>query len=301
MHTCSFYWLYANYMSFKGIYKSYINSKYVISLIPFENDYLLKKWGINTIQMFNFVTYEYKNVIPSKLKSQTILMVGRGDNRFKRFELGINAMEYIISQLPKCELKIISNITGTSEHYFLINNINLENSIQFVGYSSLPEIYYTEASLHIFPTISESFGLALAESKIFGIPNILVGLDYVLISAEGTIIIYDDTPESIANEAIIILTKDNYKKKLGIQARRSMKYFNNIFLYNRWNKLVLSIYNNENHYINSQLNNQKLTEIAALSILQNQVNLLKNREIKFRDITINNIKNFTFMESLNIY
>ena len=164
MHTCSFYWLYANFLSFKNIYRSYINSKYVISLIPFENDYLLKKWGINTILMYNFITYEYKNVIPSELKNQTILMIGRGDNKYKRFELGIFAMEYILVRFPKCQLKIISNITGTIELNLMSHNINLEKSINFVGYSSIPERYFSEASIHIFPTISESFGLALAET-----------------------------------------------------------------------------------------------------------------------------------------
>ena len=164
LHTCSFYWLYANFLSFKNIYRSYINSKYVISLIPFENDYLLKKWGINTILMYNFITYEYKNVIPSELKNQTILMIGRGDNKYKRFELGIFAMEYILVRFPKCQLKIISNITGTIELNLMSHNINLEKSINFVGYSSIPERYFSEASIHIFPTISESFGLALAET-----------------------------------------------------------------------------------------------------------------------------------------
>ena len=180
------------------------------------------------------------------------------------------------------------------------HNINIEKSIIFVGYSSNPERYFSEASIHIFPTISESFGLALAETKIYGIPNILVGLDYVLISGEGTIIIYDDTPEQIALTAILILKNDNYKKKLGKIAKQSMKYFNNELLYKKWDHLILSIFNSDNFYNKLKDNDTKISENIALDILKNQILLLKKREIKFKNITINNIKNFTFLENLNI-
>ena len=49
IHQCFLYWIYFQYNSFKSLYKAYQNSKYVISLVPFENDYLFKKWGIRSI------------------------------------------------------------------------------------------------------------------------------------------------------------------------------------------------------------------------------------------------------------
>ena len=42
-HSCFLYWVYYNYNAFKSIYNAYRHSKYVISLLPFENDYLLRK------------------------------------------------------------------------------------------------------------------------------------------------------------------------------------------------------------------------------------------------------------------
>ena len=69
-----------------------------------------------------------------------------------------------------------------------------------MGYTSTPEIYYKNI---------------LSETKIFGIPNILVGLDYISIAKGGTVIIYDDNSISIAKEAIKILKDINYRKELG--------------------------------------------------------------------------------------
>ena len=54
--------------------------------------------------------------------------------------------------------------------------------------------------------------MVLCETKIYGIPNILIGIDYLSISKGGTIIIYDDSSESLARESIKLL-KDFKKKK----------------------------------------------------------------------------------------
>ena len=78
-------------------------------------------------------------------------------------------------------------------------------------------------SLKILPSFSESYSLVLGEAKIFGIPSILCGLDYLTLAKGGTIIIYDDNPHTLAKEAIKILKDDEYRRKLGRQARESMK------------------------------------------------------------------------------
>jgi glycosyltransferase involved in cell wall biosynthesis len=229
IHTSVFFLLYSNFAYFKCVYKSLTNAKYVISMVPFENDYLFEKWGINSVLMNNFITYDYNFVIPSDLSDNSILMLGRANDKKKRFEIGIQAMEYIIEDLPECELKIISNLTNISELKALINNYNLKNNLKLIEYTSTPEIYFRNASLHLFPSISEGFGLVLTETKIYGIPNILLGIDYVSASKGGTIIIYDDTSESLAKESIKILKNHEYKKKLGRESRKSMKKFNILY------------------------------------------------------------------------
>ena len=248
-NSCFLIWLYLKlFYIYNTTYNAYRRAKYVISLVPFENDYLFKKWGINSILMNNFITYEYNSVIPSDLSSKTILMIGRGNDKLKRFELGIEAMKHIIKEIPDCEMKVISNLDYVDYLKQLTIFLNLQNNIKFVGYTTMPEIYFKNASLHIFPSISESFGLALSETKIFGIPTILVGLDYMSIVKGGTVIIYDDNSKTIAQKAIIILKNETLRKKLGKDARKSMKKFENKMLLKKWIKLILSIYNGNIYY-----------------------------------------------------
>ena len=296
-HQSFLYWIYFNYNSFKSIYKVYQNSKYIISLVPFENDYLFNKWGIRSILMFNFITYDYNSIIPSDLSSKSILMIGRGQDKLKRFNLGIKSMKYIIKEISNCDMKIISTINNLDDLINLVKRYKLENKIKFLGYTSSPEIYFKNASLHIFPSISESFGYVLSEVKIYGIPSILVGLDYISIAKKGTIIIYDDKPITIAKEAIKILKDDKYRIKLGREARKSMKYFDNQKLMDKWIKLILSIYNGDSYYQLLREHDKKLKKEVALNIINNQIKLLKMRKNIFNNITLKNIENFTFMEN----
>ena len=110
MHASSFDWIYYKYSIFKSLYNEYKKSSFIVSIVPFDNDLLHKKWDINSILMNNFITYDYNYIIQSKLESKKILMIGRGNAIKKRFKTGILAMEYIYQEIKNCELRIISDL-----------------------------------------------------------------------------------------------------------------------------------------------------------------------------------------------
>ena len=258
---------------------------------------LIKKWGINSILISNFVQYEYNEVIPSDLSADIILMVGRGNDKNKRFDLGLKAMKYIINEVPQSEMILISKINIFLQK--LAKDLILENYIKFVGYTPNPAIYYKNASLHLFPTVCESFGNVLVETKIFGIPNVLVGLDYVVASKGGTVIIYDDSPLSLSKVVVKILKNKKYKLKLGRYARNSMKKFNNNLILKRWVKIIISIYNGNENYQKLRKKDKKMEDRVAIKLIENQLNLLKNRKKEFINLTLKDVINITFMENLN--
>ena len=301
LHQSIFFWIYNNYTSFKYLYKSYKESNYIISLIQMENDYIFQKWKIKSIFMNNFVAYKYNLNFPLNLISNEILMIGRADDRLKRFYLGIQALEYIVKEIPETQMKIVANITSIGLIKNIINNLSLDNKIKFFGYTPNPEKYFNNISLNIITSISESFSLILSETKIYGIPNILIGLDYISIASGGTVIIYDDSPESIAKESIKILLNYEYRKKLGNEGRRNMKNCKNELLLKKWVTLILLIhYNNDFYYEKFRKLDKKISEKKAINLLKNQIIFLKKRMI-FKHITLNNIENFTFMENTVYY
>ena len=74
-------------------------------------------------------------------------MIGRANAKKKRFILGILAMEYIIKEIPNCEMKILSNLTGINDQINIVNDLHLNNNIKFIGYNSITEIYFKNVSL----------------------------------------------------------------------------------------------------------------------------------------------------------
>ena len=277
IHNSIFNYLYLNYTYFKFLYKEYSKSNYIVSLIPFENDILFRKWGINSILMDSFITYNYKRTIPSDVSSKKILMIGRGNDKNKRFEKGIRSIEYVIQVIKECELKIISQLYKLNDLINLIDNLKLRNYIRIEGFKEYSDIFFKNASLHFFPSISESFGLVLCETKIYGIPNIILGVDYISIARNGTIIIYDDMPESLAKETIKILLNNKYREYLGKEARRNMEKYNNELLTQKWMNLIINIFKDDSYYHKLKRQKMKITDKEGLLIFNRQNLIFKMR------------------------
>ena len=294
-HSSFLLWVYFHYYNFKNtIYYIYKKCNYVISTIPVENDYLFKKWGINSIFMDNPTTFNYDLVKPSDLSQKIIIMVGRADE-IKRYDIGIRAMKNIVDEIPECQMKIVSD--NNKKCQSLIDNLSLEKNVIFVGFQKNIEIYLKNASLHILPSLSESYSMALAEAKIFGIPSIICGLDYLALAKGGTIIIYDDNPNTIAKEAIRILKDDKFRKKLGKEARKSMEKHRNSFITQKWVKLLLAVYDGNIESFRKlqilDINNQ-LSKEEAENIINNQFYLLKKRIPQLSNITLEQFKSYSF-------
>ncbi len=292
-HSSYFYWLNLNHYNFQNsVYSSYKECKYVISIIPIENNYLFKKWGISSILMDNFATYEYDSVTPSNLNNKNIIMIGRAYDPIKRFDLGIKAMQTIIKEIPDCIMNVIT--TSYEKFQSLAKELNLGNYINFLGYISNPYMYFQNSSLHIMPSLSESYPMVLVEAKVFGIPTILCGLDYLALSKGGTVIIYDDTPENIGKEAIKILKDNDYRKKLGIEARDSMKMRKNEIIKEKWIKLLVSIYKGDKYYQELVDSQEKMPQEEIDQILNNQLSIFKHKNNKFKSITLEQFASFNF-------
>ena len=235
-------------------------------------------------------TFEYESIIPSDLTKKNIIMIGRGDDPLKRFDLGIKAMKYIIKEIPECEMNILS--IPQNNYEILIKNLSLEKNVRFVGYQEKIEIFLKNSSLHIFPSIGECYPMVLSETKMFGIPSIIIGLDYLKLAKGGTVIIYDDEPYSIAKEAIKILKNYKYRKFLGNEARKSIKKQNNSEIGKKWVKILLSVYEGKELVFSKK---SAITLKETKKILYNQFMLLRKRIPNLRNLTLKKLIKFSLI------
>ena len=250
--------------------------------------------------MHNPQTFEYDLVTPSNLTSKEIIMIGRTNDREKRFELGIKAMENIIKEIPDSKMNIIGKYNSKLSR--IISDLNLTDYVNFSGFHSNIKEHLKSASLHILTSFAEAYPMVLSETKIFGIPTILCGLDYLALAKGGTVNIYDDNPETIAKEAIKILKDDKYRKELGNEARKSMEKIRNNLIAKRWVKLFLSVYkdnkdnkdNNDKYFkkLVSEDGRKKLSKEEAEKILNNQLKLWIKRIPILGNTNISTVKSF---------
>ena len=80
-----------------------------------------------------------------------------------------------------------------------------------------------------------------------------------------------------------------------------MKRFKNDLLLEKWVNIILSIYKGDNYYEELRNKDIQLSEDESLRIIKNQIELLKLRKKEFKNITIKDIENITFMENLENY
>ena len=139
--------------------------------------------------------------------------------------------------------------------------------------------------------------MVISETKIFGIPTIICGVDYLALAKNGTVIIYDNNPNSLAKEAIKILNDEKYRKKLGIEARESMKEIKNDIIINKWTTLLLSVYKGIDVFsIQNLLNDEHIPikQKEAIKILNNQMNIYKANFPNLKEATLENFKFYFF-------
>ena len=96
----------------------------------------------------------------------------------------------------------------------------------------------------------------------------------------------------MANNAIKILKNIRYRKKLGKEARKSMKKFNNNILFLKWVQLILSVYKGDEYFELLRNKRKKISDEEAIFII--------NSQVKFLQMRVPNLTNITFNEFVNL-
>ena len=74
-----------------------------------------------------------------------------------------------------------------------------------------------------------------------------------------------------------------------------MKKFNNEILFKKWVKLLLFINKGDYYYQKLREEDRTISTKNEKNILEKQINLLKKRIPKMKNVTINQILNFSFV------
>ena len=247
----------------------------LVTLIP-NNRILWEKSGIKYCTYLpNPTTFEPNKIEISNLNNKNILMLGRSD-KFKRYEIGIYTMKYIIEKEPEAKLYIVGIGNNTYDNYLkkLTDKLGLIKNIIFKKLTNNPHQYYKNSSIFLLTSIFESWSMTLSESKLYGLPSIVVGMSYLSLAKNGVININDDDPKIIANEIINLLNKKEYRELEGKKARQSINDFQNEEIYKRWIEIFIAVKQGEKiikSYINKYDKYNKDKDLKENQILYKKI------------------------------
>ena len=181
------------------------------------------------------------------LNSKIILNVGRV-MPLKNQHLLVETMILLQKKFPEWKLKIVGE-NDVDFHYTdkiksIVSTNGLERVVELCGPTNEIAKVLQTASIFVFPSISEGFGLALAEAMAMGIPSVGLkdcsAVSYLIKHGENGLLC-DNNPESMAEALALLIQDEELRTRLGRQARLDIRNYSPERIWDKWEDLLYSL------------------------------------------------------------
>jgi len=186
----------------------------------------LEQYGFKKVMVVPVgLSVEPLEKIDEKAPEPTIVFVGR----FKKHKLpdhALRAFFLIKEKLPQAKMWFIGDGTMRKE----LEKMNVKDVV-FYGHVKNQVKYELLRKAHIvlMPSVREGWGLVVTESNAMGTPVIaynVPGLRDSIIDGKTGILLKENSPQSLAHAAILLLTDHDLLKKYSTEALAFSKQFN---------------------------------------------------------------------------
>ena len=218
-----------------------------VQIIP-DDYYIYKKFNFeNEVFIPNLYTFEPSETPESPLTKKNALIVGRIDDIIKGARYGIRAFAEALKYEPDATLNIVSQVFPQSI-INLVQKLGILSKVNFLPYTQNISEAYLNSSVLIVSSLSESFPMVMNEAKAHGIPIVAFNVDYSPCYQKGVMTV-DMFDYKSMGELIAKLLKDKkFRKKKGIEAKKSLEMFKNNETIGQWDKLFQSLMKGKDEY-----------------------------------------------------
>lgn len=225
----------------KRVYSSIQKADGVIAVSEFVKEQLLNRFVIDEEKVkviYHGTDPDFYSEVPARrldrvikkhtLPSDFLLFVGAIEPRKNLTNL-IKALKIVHKRHKKISL-VIAGRKGSdySKVKALILKNRLEDWVKTLDYLPSEEVrcLYNLASLFVFPSLCEGFGLPLLEAMASRLPLVVSGVSALPEIADDAALYFDpNSPESIAGRVIEVLQDKSLQKKLIVRGRERSKAF----------------------------------------------------------------------------
>ena len=248
-------------------------------------------------------TFDADRTPNSNLTYKNLMIMGRERDRIKGGYYGIKAMELIVKEIPDAKLYFISSDKSLDFLKGVIKDLNLTKNVEIINYVENITHYFLNSSVLLYPSKSESFPMVMNEGKAHGMPIVAFNVSYSPSYQKGVILVDMLNYTQMANEAIKLLKDYDYRKRIGMESKLSMRDYSNKETANKWDRLF-SILDKDDPLAYQKL--QKFTyekyydEDKARERLESNYNFGKKYNKYFCCHTFNDLVNLTYIESIKV-
>ncbi|OUO49302.1 hypothetical protein B5F76_14120 [Desulfovibrio sp. An276] len=238
--------------------KEYLKSCDLITTIEKTSYNIWKEEGYKVAYLPN--TYLYNKKYKNLKKQKQVLMIGRFTD-FKQIELGILAFSLAYENHKDWKLCILGKGPEQKNISNIVKISGITANVKLIPWTSDPDRYFAEASIHLLPSYTEPFGLVIADAKVNNIPTVMFNLKSNKLVRDGI----DGYKVEFGNinkmaEALDkLMSSESLRLKMGERAPETLrenkpeytiKVWNEIFNYVMGKDIIDKyIYNNHFNYI----------------------------------------------------
>ena len=285
--------MYSNYLE---SYRSWEQFDSCDSFIFIASDdyYFYNHLGFkNAIFIPNLYTFEPSEIKNSNLTNHNIVILGRLNDLIKGVKYAIEAMQYIVKEVPDATLNLFSSDGRIQFLKNLTRDLNLTKNVIFRSNTyNLSQLFYN-SSVHMYTSLSEAFPMALNEGKAYGMPVVGFKVPYSNPYKEGFIGVELFDVKGLARETIKLLKDYDYRKKKGEEAKKSLEMFKNNETVEIWGRLCDALLsNNSENYrkLQNEMKKKYYIEVEARQNLESHYNILLQNDF---NLTCHSFDNFT--------
>ncbi|MCM1129607.1 MAG: glycosyltransferase [Alistipes senegalensis] len=190
------------------------------------------------------------NIVPvhhqrADTSAKVIGFLGRIERRQKRPLLLVEAFSLIKNRFPDWTVRLYGETHVDKKYVREIQNLikmqGLEEQVKLCGPTSQPLDVLAQTSIFCFPSAFEAFSLALAEAMSLGIPVIgckkAPSVDGLIVNNHNGLLA-DATPEAIAQALSRLMEDQEFRMRLGNQARQDMEAYQPERIWDAWEVLL---------------------------------------------------------------
>ena len=185
-------------------------------------------------------------ITPHKKRPLKIVSVGRLEEG-KQIEHTIEVFSKIVREIPKAYLEIYGEGKDKEKLQRLVNELGLKEKIFFKGHEKDLSKIFKDASLMIFPSKRESFGLVIIEAFSYGVPVIgystVFGVDDLIQDSINGYIVPQGDKELLYKKSMALLKDVEKREKFGKNGYEFSKSFTYDKVMKQWLDLMLKISN----------------------------------------------------------